>query len=204
MRTIEYKQFDHEGYTYDFSPKSQGFQLTVTKDGETIFDYQMLMQTQFEALATFASEKWGEAVRAEAIAEAGNIPFRFWDDADCRDCDHFGDYSEMTGLESGEYLCNDCAAKMSVEDLLENAPSHAQGVADLYRWATNYDYQTGTPYWAFCDLIGYSDDQYGQKMNPAKFTLDYMSSDAFTAALNEWSNRPSDVTDFMDKLHAAE
>lgn len=100
---------------------------------------------------------------------------------------------------------HDCEApELTVEDLLNDPPSHAEGVADLYRWATNYDYQTGTPYWEFCDLIGYSDERYGQKMNPASFTLDYISSDAFTAALNAWSNRPSDVTDFMDKLHAAE
>lgn len=204
MRTIEYKKFDHNGYTYDFTPKAQGFQLTVTKDGNTVYDYQMILQTQFEALMSAASEIFGESVEAEAIAEAGGIPYRFSDDADCRDCDYYGDYSEMTRLEFGEYLCADCAAKISVEDLLNNPPSYAEGIADLYRWATNYDYQTGTPYWAFCDLIGYSDEEFGQKMNPASFTLDYSSADVFSAALNDWSERPGDVQEFMSQLHAAE
>lgn len=200
-----YPRFDYDGFTFEFSPRSQGFQLTVTKGEKTIYDYLMILQTQFEALMSAASEIYGDTIEAESIAQAGGIAYRFSDDADCRDCEYFGDYSEMTATEDGEYLCDDCAPKnLTVADLLEEAPSYAEAVADLYRWSTNYDYQTGTPYWAFLDLIGYSADEYGAAMNPATFTLDYASAESFAAALNEWSVRPTDVIAFIDKIQAAD
>ena len=105
-----YTKFDYDGFTFEFAPKSQGFQLTVTQGGATIYDYQMLMQTQFEALMSAASEIYGESVEAEAIAEAGKIPMRLWDDVDCRDCKSYSDYSDMTAVADGEYLCADCEA----------------------------------------------------------------------------------------------
>lgn len=122
-------------------------------------------------------------------------------------CDECGRVFDLTDENDAAefYEGHDCEApKQTLEDLLENAPGWVEGVADLYRWATNYDYQTGTPYWAFCDLIGYSDEEFGQKMNPASFTLDYSSADVFSAALNDWSERPGDVQEFISQLHAAE
>ena len=45
-------------------------------------------------------------------------------------------------------------------EILENAPDYAQSVAALARWAENYD--SPTPYTLFCDLIGFSGDEFGE------------------------------------------
>ena len=89
-------------------------------------------------------------------------------------------------------------------EVIEEAPSYAQAVADLASWATNYDYQTGTPFWAFLDLIGYSVDKFGAKFNPDSFELDFVSCDYLADALKEFATRPQDVTDYLDELTAAD
>lgn len=114
MTTI-YKDIDYRGYKFEFLPASQGFRLTVTKDGQSVYDYLMILQTQFEALMSASSEIFGESVEAETIAHTGNIPMRFFDDADCRDCEYFEHYEEMTKIDEYTYLCDDCAAKVGNE-----------------------------------------------------------------------------------------
>lgn len=89
-------------------------------------------------------------------------------------------------------------------DLLEDAPSYAEGVAELYSWSLNYNYQEGTPYFAFLDLIGYSEEHFGQIYCVDGFTIDYASTESFAKALNEWGDRPQDVIDFIEKLESAD
>ena len=92
----------------------------------------------------------------------------------------------------------------NVWDLLEEAPDYVENLSALISWSTNYNYQTGMPYWAFLDLIGYSEEHYGGKRNEDEFTLDYASTELFAAALIEWGNRPQDVEDFIDQIENAE
>ena len=109
--TTTYKDIDYKGYNFSFLPAQQGFRLRVTKDGAAIYDYQMLLQTQFEALASAAAEIFGESVEAESIAQAGKIPMRFYDDADCITCDGFWHYEEMVFISENEYQCFNCNEK---------------------------------------------------------------------------------------------
>ena len=89
-------------------------------------------------------------------------------------------------------------------ELIEEAPSYCTGVADLANWSTNYDHHGGTPFLAFLDLIGYTEEAFGCKLNPSSFVLDYASAESFAAAINEWSVRPPDVNQFIDELMGAD
>jgi hypothetical protein len=89
-------------------------------------------------------------------------------------------------------------------ELLEDAPSYAESVAELYSWSLNYDYQEGTPYLAFLDLIGWSKEHWGQDYCEDGYAIDYASTEMFGKALIEWGNRPQDVLEFIKKLGNAD
>lgn len=89
-------------------------------------------------------------------------------------------------------------------EVIEEAPSYCENIAGLAQWATNYDYQTGTPFLAFLDLTGYSEEFIGSRLNPAEFILDFASAETFAAALNEWANRPGDCLMFIQDLMNAD
>lgn len=90
-----------------------------------------------------------------------------------------------------------------IHELLEEVSDRLKPIADLYEWSLNYDYQTGTPYGLFLDVIGWSDEQYGGKI-AGEFVLDYDSADSFAEALKVWAIRPQDVYEFIDELNNAE
>jgi hypothetical protein len=90
-------------------------------------------------------------------------------------------------------------------DLIENAPENLQGVARLASWATNYDTKTGTPFGVFLDLIGYSEDEFGENLiSKPQRVLDFVGIDHLADALKEFADRPDDVRDFVQKLISAE
>jgi hypothetical protein len=89
-------------------------------------------------------------------------------------------------------------------ELIEEAPGYAKGIAELANWSTNYDYQTGTPFLAFIDLIGLSYELYGIKSNCAEFVIDHVSAESFADAINEWSVRPLDCEEFITQLLQAD
>jgi hypothetical protein len=93
---------------------------------------------------------------------------------------------------------------VELHEVLENAPEWAKPLADLVSWSQNYNYQSGTPYWAFLDLIGYSEEYIGYNINADHFILDYASADSFAAALRIWAVRPYDVYDFIEKVQNAD
>ena len=93
---------------------------------------------------------------------------------------------------------------VELHEVIANAPEWAQPIAELVDWSLNYDHKTGTPYWAFLDIIGYSDEEYGEKLNPEHFSLDYASADAFADSLKLWAIRPDDVYDFITKVQNAD
>lgn len=90
-------------------------------------------------------------------------------------------------------------------DLLDNPPPFATAVADLWRWAENYDYPT--PASLFLDLIGYSDEEYGQPLfDLAKVPerLGYLEIGQLGEALIQYAEMPNEVRAWIDTVMAAE
>lgn len=91
-----------------------------------------------------------------------------------------------------------------IHEVIENAPEKLRPLADLVEWSLNYDWEKGTPYFAFLDLIGYTDEHYGSKLNPESFILDYASADAVAESLKIWAIRPLDVHLFIQEVEQSE
>jgi hypothetical protein len=72
------------------------------------------------------------------------------------------------------------------------------GIEDLYNWGRNYDY-TQNPFTFFLDLIGFSEENYGEKLVP-KANLDYLGLDYLADALKEYVVRPGDAETFIQAL----
>lgn len=87
-------------------------------------------------------------------------------------------------------------------DLCEEAPDYAENTAHLFSWCEgNYDFPA--PSTLFLDLIGYSEEEFGEwqtkatKKNPA---LGYLELDLLAKALTEYASRPNDVYEFVSTL----
>jgi hypothetical protein len=92
----------------------------------------------------------------------------------------------------------------TLDDVIEAAPAYAEAVARLWSWSSNYDHATPASF--FLDLIGYSDDNYGEpltSMADVPHRLGYLELGLLADALNEYANRPQDVIDYVDRLVAA-
>lgn len=106
--------------------------------------------------------------------------------------------------------------------ILDEAPVYATAVGDLYHWSTNYQAGDG-PFTLFLDMIGYSDEEFGQALygptmraneNTWKVgtehvvswdaNLGYVELSKLGAALVEYADRPQDVRVFVDRLMLAE
>jgi hypothetical protein len=91
-------------------------------------------------------------------------------------------------------------------ELLENPPANVSETNALIEWSMNYDIKTGTPYHLFLDLIGYSDENYGENLykgNPRN-VLGFMEIDYLGDALKEYANNPKEVEAWIDALTEAE
>lgn len=90
-------------------------------------------------------------------------------------------------------------------DLLENPPTYAEATARLYSWSLNHEFFS--PFRKFLDLIGYSEDYIGEPIadwtKPSEF-LGYMELGYLAQGLEEYSNRPQEVENYIQKLIAAE
>ena len=90
-------------------------------------------------------------------------------------------------------------------DIIEAAPAYAEAVARLWSWSENFDYPSPASF--FLDLIGYSDDNYGEpltSMADVPSRLGYLEIDMLADALKEYADRPGDVTDYVERLTMAE
>lgn len=90
--------------------------------------------------------------------------------------------------------------------LCETPPAYASSVAHLAHWSTNYE-GGHTPFLLFCDLIGYSADNFGSALYSAShgdYGLGHVEAGLLAAALVEWADRPGDVVDFVSLLMSAE
>lgn len=72
----------------------------------------------------------------------------------------------------------------------------------LYNWGLNYDYEKN-PFTFFLDLIGYSEENFGEKLVP-KAVLDYLGLDYLADALKEFVTRPLDAENYIRELLAEE
>lgn len=89
--------------------------------------------------------------------------------------------------------------------LEQDAPRGCESVQDLYSWSLNFDAGRG-PFTLFLDLIGYSEDEYGQALFAGDITTacGYMELSKLGAALVAYSDAPHDVREYVGTLLAAE
>lgn len=87
---------------------------------------------------------------------------------------------------------------MFVEEMLENPPAYVESVALLIDWSRNFDPEK-SPYALFLDLIGWSEEEVGSKLYEGG-SLGSVEAHKLANALEEWSNRPTDVEDFINKF----
>jgi hypothetical protein len=88
--------------------------------------------------------------------------------------------------------------------LLEDPPKRCAEVAALWSWSLNYDAGRG-PATLFLDLIGYSQDEYGQALyNLADASLGYRELEYLRDAMTEYLADPHAVRGFVSTLLEAE
>ena len=90
-------------------------------------------------------------------------------------------------------------------DVIEAAPAYAEAVARLWAWSENYN--GPTPATFFIDLIGYSDEHFGEPLGSLEMVssrLGYLELDMLADALKEYANRPGDVEEYVNRLIMAE
>jgi hypothetical protein len=85
----------------------------------------------------------------------------------------------------------------TIWDELENPA--IESIATLYSWGLNYDHQQN-PFYVFCDIIGWSEEYTGDKLNDGPVSLDYVSSDYFAKALTDYAHKPDDVSNYIAEL----
>jgi hypothetical protein len=94
---------------------------------------------------------------------------------------------------------------METYELIENAPEKLGRIAQLWSWSSNYDYPS--PATVFIDLIGYSEEEYGEPlttMQEAVRVLGFLELGILAEALNEYIDRPEDARNFIRDLIEAE
>lgn len=118
----------------------------------------------------------------------------------------------MTTIHAGDRTsgCTDCAKndptlreEGALSWLEEACPTYAENVGELYNWASNYN--NFSPFRKFLDLIGYTEEMYGEEVPLANwerpsFELGYVELGKLGEALTEYANRPEEVTRFIAEL----
>lgn len=85
-------------------------------------------------------------------------------------------------------------------DLCDTAPEYAEDTAHLFSWCEgNYDFPA--PSTLFLDLVGYSEEHFGENQTARKMpALGYLEIDLLAKALTEYAKRPNDIRDFVEKI----
>lgn len=81
-------------------------------------------------------------------------------------------------------------------------PRGCEAVQDLYSWSLNYDSAEG-PFTLFIDMIGYSEDEYGEVMYAYPLDsskLGYMELSKLADALQQYATRPDAVRGYVGAL----
>lgn len=82
----------------------------------------------------------------------------------------------------------------------DHAPTYCESVADLYSWASNFD--DFKPFAKFLDLIGYGYDlglKFAKWDDPTD-GLGHIELSKLAGALEEYANRPYEVTRWIEQL----
>ena len=94
---------------------------------------------------------------------------------------------------------------MELEELLDNAPETLSRIARLWSVSSNYEYPT--PATIFIDLIGYTEEEFGEPLTTMKEAvqrLDFVALGLIGQALDEYTDRPGDATAFIRQLLESE
>jgi hypothetical protein len=94
---------------------------------------------------------------------------------------------------------------METYELIDKAPETLSRIAQLWSFSSNYDYPT--PATIFIDLIGYTEEEFGEPlttMKQAVESLDFISLGLIGQALDEYTDRPDDARNFITQLLDAE
>lgn len=93
----------------------------------------------------------------------------------------------------------------SVWTFLEQPNEYAKATQALYEWGRNCN-RSGNPFLHFLDLIGWTEDNYGegQKAAPAESSYGYVELEYLSDALSEFVNTPYRVTEWIDELMTKE
>lgn len=89
------------------------------------------------------------------------------------------------------------------ESVREYAGDRMAAIMDLYDWSKNHDHPS--PWIFFLDLVGYSQDNFGETLYEGKriygqhIDLDYLAD-----ALKCWAVRPNDARDLIAKIELME
>jgi len=91
--------------------------------------------------------------------------------------------------------------KQDLWSLLEEANNTPmEPIAGLYQWSLNFD-AGHTPFTAFLDIIGWSQEQYGVGLYDWKnVQIGYLELDYLGDALKLYADRPQQVTDFFEQI----
>lgn len=186
---ITLARMDDDTYPTAYSLRNRIDTSVRHTDFAVIWEEQFVMTdltTQLETLrAALRAESisYGQLAELQDLGQRGLIPA---DDLELR---------EAAGLPEHA---------PDLWELLESPPDGCDHVADLYDWSTNYDPGRG-PITLYLDLIGWSQDEYGEPLyDLATMSLGYVELSKLAAALTEYAHRPHDVRDYVDRLMTAE
>ena len=91
------------------------------------------------------------------------------------------------------------------DNLLEQAGERLAAIAELYQMSKNYEFPG--PYIFFLDLIGYSEENFGERIydySQMTTQLQHLELDHIADALKCHALRPHDVEAFINKLEMLE
>lgn len=72
----------------------------------------------------------------------------------------------------------------------------AKATEYLFEWSENYNFPS--PASLFLDLIGWSEEQYGERLCKENApAIGYLEADLLGRALQEYANRPQEVEDWV-------
>jgi len=88
---------------------------------------------------------------------------------------------------------------MDEYEYLDNAPDYATETASMIDWSANCEWSR-SPYALYLDLIGESENRFGENLTTSVPVLGYVELDKLAKALTEYANRPNDIRDWLNGL----
>jgi hypothetical protein len=93
---------------------------------------------------------------------------------------------------------------LDVYEVIDAPPAHCESIASLYSWSTNFQAGEG-PFTLLLDLIGWSDEQYGENLYTLKpASLGYMELGKLGDALSAYADHPNEVYAYVDRIISVE